>query len=127
MQPDDRDAAFLWDMSQACHLIARFIDGQTVDELRDDDLLRSAIHWQVIVLGEAAHRISRIFREQHRDIDWVLLMRQRNFYAHEYDETDPVDLWVFVTTELPATARALIELTARFDAGEDYSSDPGRR
>jgi uncharacterized protein with HEPN domain len=107
MQPDRRDVAALWDMLSACSAIESFIAGQSENAVQDNLLLRSAIHWQVIVLGEAARRVSREFRERSPDVDWTLLFAQRNFYAHEYDSTDPIDLWAFATHELPRIAAAI--------------------
>ena len=81
-------------------------------DLAEDTLLRSAVHWQVIVLGEAARRVSRELRESTPVVDWPLLFIQRNFYAHEYDRATPGELHV-VLSQLPGLAVALDELLAR--------------
>jgi uncharacterized protein with HEPN domain len=109
-RPDDRDAAFLWDMLTAFRTIEAIIAEQSEADVAGDVVLRSAFHWQVIVIGEAARRVSRPFREATPSVDWLLLFRQRNFYAHEYDEADPGDLLVFVATDLPEIARAVESL-----------------
>ncbi len=112
MRPEDRDSGFLWDMLEAIRAIQSFLEDRGAVDLAEDTLLRSAVHWQVIVLGEAARRVSRELRESTPVVDWPLLFIQRNFYAHEYDRATPGELHV-VLSQLPGLAVALDELLAR--------------
>ncbi|MFO0827475.1 MAG: hypothetical protein U0572_04930 [Phycisphaerales bacterium] len=52
MQPDTGDAAFLLDMVRACDLIATFIRGETIEDYRSDEFLRSSDRSRLSV-GEA--------------------------------------------------------------------------
>ena len=116
MQAEERDAAFVWDMLHAIRAIDTFIAGHTQASLAADELGRSGIHWQVIVLGEAARRVSRRRREEWPTVDWQLLFRQRNFYAHEYDETATEDLWAFVVGDIPGLRAAITALLSALAA-----------
>ena len=107
MQPDDRDAAHLWYMVHAAECIGQFIGDMSADQLAADEQVRSAVAWQIIVLGEAARRLSRDFRDRMLVIDWQLLQSQRNFYAHEYDAIDPGSLWKFIQVVVPRIATLL--------------------
>ncbi len=56
----DREA-FLWDMLQAARHIETFIEGKALEEYEDDDLLRSAVERQFLIVGEAASQAVRRF------------------------------------------------------------------
>lgn len=107
VEKPERDGGFLWDMLDAIQAIQRFLDGKSEADLGDDELVQAAVSWQIIVVGEAARRVSRQFREAHPEIDWQLLFSQRNFYAHEYDYVEAQDMWAFVSRHLPLIAAAL--------------------
>ena len=51
MQPDARK--LLEDMLQAGQAIQRFAQGKTLTDLISDELLRSGIYYQFVLMGEA--------------------------------------------------------------------------
>ena len=110
MQPEDRDTGFLWDMLDAVNSIALFVGDSDERQFELNDQLRSAVSWQVIVVGEAARRVSREFRDQTPQIDWQLLLRQRNFYAHDYDAVSADELWELVRMYVPRLAEIIAPL-----------------
>jgi len=87
-------------MLDAAQAIQRFTAGKSEQDLADDDQLLSAVSWRVIVLGEAARRINREFRDAASEIDWKALLTERNFFAHDYDLMTARDLWRFVQTQV---------------------------
>jgi uncharacterized protein with HEPN domain len=50
----------LFDMRQACQLIQDFARGKTLQDYRQDAMLRSAIERQFIILGEALSQAIRV-------------------------------------------------------------------
>jgi len=113
MQPDERDAGFRWDMLNAAGAIRRFIGDSDSSRFGANEQIRSAVAWQVIVLGEAARRVSREMRDATPEINWRLLLDQRNFYAHEYDAVDPGDLWAFAEIHVRQIAAVVTSLLPR--------------
>jgi uncharacterized protein with HEPN domain len=76
MQPEERDAAYLWDMLQAA------------EEVRD-------------MVGEAARRVSAAFMDAHPEVPWRLIIGQRNILAHGYGHIDHELLFRTVIDDLP--------------------------
>jgi len=101
MRPEEKDAAFLWDMLDAASAIREFAAGRTLPEFLDDRLLRSAVERQLEIIGEAAGKVSPSFREAHPDLPWRQIIAQRNVLIHEYGEIDPELIWKVVTENLP--------------------------
>lgn len=58
MQRDAR--AYLTDGHTAAGQILAFIQGKSLDDYRDDVLLRSAVERQFEILGEALNQLSRV-------------------------------------------------------------------
>ena len=48
---------YLFDMAEACGLIETFVSGKSLDDYRDDPLLRSGVERQFEVIGEALGRL----------------------------------------------------------------------
>jgi uncharacterized protein with HEPN domain len=61
MQPKDRDLAYLWDMREAAREIAAFMKGIPYAEFEKNKILRYATERQLLVIGEAAYRVSEEF------------------------------------------------------------------
>jgi uncharacterized protein with HEPN domain len=58
MQPDV--LKFLHDIEQACAALARFTGAKTFADYADDELLRSAVERQFIIIGEALLQALRL-------------------------------------------------------------------
>ncbi|MGF1478473.1 MAG: DUF86 domain-containing protein [Cyanophyceae cyanobacterium] len=100
MQPNNRDVASVWDMTQAIQRIQSFTNGLTFDEYLNDIRTVSAVERQFEVLGEAAPRISTEFQYAYPDIDWQRTISLRNIIAHRYDEVRQEILWTIICSEL---------------------------
>jgi uncharacterized protein with HEPN domain len=68
MRPEERDAAFLWDMRDAAREVLEFTRGITYARFTLDRVLRYAVERQILVIGEAARRVSPAFKEAHPEI-----------------------------------------------------------
>lgn len=63
-----RDPGYLLDILQEARLIQEFTTGINKDVLRDDIMRQYAVVRCIEIIGEAARRVSREFRDEHPDI-----------------------------------------------------------
>jgi len=119
MQLDERDAALLWDMREAAQEIAEFARGVSFTEFASDKKLRYAVERQLMIVGEAANRISPEFREQHPGIPWKSIIGQRNVLAHEYGDVLVERVWRAAADGVPELLRLLEPLIPPPLDGED--------
>ena len=97
----DREA-FLWDMLQAARNIETFIGSKTLDEYESDDLLRSGVERQFLIIGEAASQAVRRFPELQSEIrDIARIIAFRNLLIHGYAVTSNDVVWAIAHDELP--------------------------
>jgi len=100
MQPDERDAGYLWDMLDAARAVRQFTSGVTFAEYLQDRKLQLAVERGLEIVGEAARRISKDFSDAHPEIPWHNIIAQRHVLAHEYGEIKQDRIWNVVTTHL---------------------------
>jgi uncharacterized protein with HEPN domain len=109
MQPDSakRDAAAVIDILIACRKIAAFAGEKELTELGTDELIQSAVLYQLLVVGEAAKRLSRSCSAQHPEIPWSQMARMRDRLIHGYDVVRMDVVWAVVRVELPPVVERL--------------------
>jgi uncharacterized protein with HEPN domain len=97
----DREA-FLWDMLQAPRHIESFIEGKTLRDYEDDDLLRSGVERQFLIIGEAAGQAARRFPDLEDEIESPeRIISFRNRLVHGYAVVSNDIVWAVAHDELP--------------------------
>jgi uncharacterized protein with HEPN domain len=110
MRPDQRDAAYLWDMVDAARNAIEFTRGKALDDFVQDRMAQYAVERAVEIIGEAANRVSSAFHQAHPEIPWRKIVGQRNVLAHEYGDVDPSMMWDLVRLHLPVLVQQLERL-----------------
>jgi len=101
MQPEQRDAALLWDILQAARRAIEFTQNKTFADYQASPLLQYAVERALEIVGEAANRIGAGFRDAHAEIPWRKITGQRNVLIHEYGDVDHTLVWSVVHDHLP--------------------------
>jgi len=113
----------LYDMQQACRLLATFLAGKTFDEYSADVLLRSAVERQLTILGEAINRLVKIEPGAAAAItDARQIIAFRNILVHGYDVVRNEVVWGILETGLPTLSQEVDTLLAQ---GEDATTGGG--
>ena len=110
MRPEERDAAYLWDMLQAARDAAALTSDLTEEQLRHDRIRMLALERSMELIGEAARRVSRDSRETHPQIPWREMIGLRNILAHEYGRVDHARLYATAIKDLRELIKALEKL-----------------
>ena len=75
---------YLTDMVEAADAIVEFVAGLDKTVFYQDAKTQSAVLQKLIVIGEAAARLSQEFRDQHPFIEWRDIVAFRNILVHSY-------------------------------------------
>src|SRR6185295_7607351 len=100
MQPEERDAAYLWNLVEAGRQIQEFTAAISFNEYVGHQLLPSAVELQLEKLGEAARKVSSSFRKEHSEIPWRRIVGLRNILMHRYYAIDLAKIWTIIHDEL---------------------------
>lgn len=98
MQKDD---AVLHDILNAANLVRDFVRGVDKQTFLDDWKTRSAVLYQLTVIGEAVKRLSQVFRNEHSEVPWSLIAGMRDHLIHGYDLIDWDEAWKTAAVDVP--------------------------
>lgn len=82
------DAEVVIDIVVAARLIAEFIRGIDRKDFAANELTKSAVIHQLLVVGEAAKQLSAEFRAAHPDVPWSEMAGMRDRMIHAYHKID---------------------------------------
>lgn len=79
-----REELYLTDIVEAAEAIASFLAGVLREDFIEDELRRSAVLHKLMIIGEAAARLPKDFRDRHPEIEWSDIVGFRNIVVHTY-------------------------------------------
>lgn len=97
-QPDDPTRA--GHILDAAEKVLRWINGKSKTEFDADEVLRSAVAYQLQIIGEAASHLSEQFRRAHPEIPWRDVIGMRHILVHAYRRVASGILWSVATGQL---------------------------
>lgn len=110
-----RDRQFLLDMLQSAELIMTYTSQCSEDEFMQNMQLQDSVIRRLLVVAEAARRLSEPTRQSLESISWQEINGMRNRLVHEYNDVDLDIVWNVVQTEVPALIKVLRQRTASED------------
>lgn len=105
-----RDLATVLQIVQAARQLRSYTHGFDRQQFGQDSRTRSAVLYQLLVIGEAAKRLSPDFTTQHGAIPWRAVAGMRDKLIHGYDAVDVDEVWRTVETDVPTLLRVLSPL-----------------
>ena len=81
--------------------ILDYARGSTRETLPADSMRLDAVLYAIVVMGEAARRLSQEFRDRQPGVPWRAIIGIRSIVAHGYDQIDDDELWQVVERDLP--------------------------
>jgi uncharacterized protein with HEPN domain len=105
-----RDDIVLKDIINAAQLVAEFVEGIEKNAFLEDWKTRSAVLYQMTVIGEAVKRLSAEFRTVHAQIPWVLMAGMRDHLVHAYDLVDWDEVWKTATVDIPSLLKKIKQI-----------------
>lgn len=93
---------FLYDMQQASLSLTGFLEGKSLDDYLQSELLRSAVERKLMIIGEALNQILRIEPDIEKQIpDARQIIDFRNILVHGYYAIEHETVWGILQKDLP--------------------------
>jgi uncharacterized protein with HEPN domain len=97
----NRDRQALEDMLGAARKVLGYAQGTTRESLPLVPMRLDALLYEIVVLGEAARRLSSELRAAHPKVPWREIIGMRSVITHGYDQIDDDELWEVIERDLP--------------------------
>jgi len=108
-----REELYLTDIIEAADAIQRFLVDVGQNTFFRNELLQSAVLQKLMIIGEAASRLSKEFRDKHPEIEWEDIIGFRNIVVHAYFAVEWSIVWVAATQEAPELKRKITDILAK--------------
>jgi uncharacterized protein with HEPN domain len=111
------DRLYLQDIITAADAIQRFIAAPADKAtFHADELRQSAVLQKLIVIGEAAARLSLDFRTMYSTVEWSDIIAFRNIAVHAYFSIEWSIVWVTAQYDAPKLRVQVQAMLDQFDA-----------
>lgn len=110
-----REKLYLSDMLEAGHHIGQFLGNATKEAFVDSELLKSAVLQKLLVIGEAAARLTPELKRANPHIPWSDIVGFRNVAVHAYFSMDWDVVWATAAVRVPELNRWVEAILAEFE------------
>lgn len=103
----DRDKSIVLDIILACEAAADFCLGMSKVQFLQDRKTQSAVIHQLLIIGEAASKLSANLKEKTATIPWKQIIGMRNRLIHGYNVVDIEVVWNTLEDDISLLHNAL--------------------
>lgn len=115
MRRERDDRAVALDICEAARAVGRYLAGVDREAFVQDEKTQSAVILQILLIGEAAKKLSPTFRDRFPSVPWSEIMRMRDKLIHHYEGRDVELIWEVAQRDVPDL---LLYLEAQSAAGD---------
>ena len=109
---------FIKDIISAIKSIEEFVEGLSLDEVREDDKTSSAVIRKFEIIGEATRHVPDNLKERYPDIPWKRMAGMRDRLIHAYFGVDYRLVWEAIKMDIPEIKPRLQEILAELEKME---------
>ena len=121
-----REELYLADLIDNARAVRGYLDGVTRERWDAEDILRDAVLYRMLLLGEITSALPDELRARYPDVAWRQVRAFRNLAVHKYFGVDWAVVWK-IAQEEPAVleAQVLAIVRAEYPAlAKDYEAGP---
>ena len=103
---------FIKDIISAMKSIEKFVEGLSLDKVKEDDKTSSAVIRKFEIIGEAKRHVPENLKENYPDIPWKRMAGMRDRLIHAYFGVDYRLVWEAIKIDIPNLKPRLEEILA---------------
>jgi uncharacterized protein with HEPN domain len=121
-----REELYLADLIDNARAVRGYLDGVTRERWDAEDILRDAVLYRMLLLGEIASALPDELRDRYPDVAWRQVRAFRNLAVHKYFGVDWAVVWKIAQEEPTVLeAQVLAIIRAEYPAlAKDYEARP---
>ncbi len=102
-------------MLEAAEKVVKYVGDLNEVEFYSSDVTYDATKFEVVILAEAAGRLTDEVRAQLPDVPWHQIRGTRNRVVHEYDRVSEESFWETVTISVPQLVTTLRSILSEYE------------
>lgn len=120
-----REALYVADLVDSTQAVREYLDGIGRERWDQDRVLRDAVLYRLLLMGEIASALPEPLRDRYPDVAWRQIRAFRNLAVHKYFSVDWAVVWQISQEEVPVLEeQAMGILRAEFpDLAKAYEPD----
>ena len=105
-----REELYLADLIDNTRTVRGYLDGVTRERWDADGVLRDAVLYRMMLLGEIASALPDDLRDRHPDVAWRQIRAFRNLAVHKYFGVDWAVVWKIAQEEPPVLEKQALAI-----------------
>ena len=101
---------YLKDIIEASDLIAEFLREVAEKDFIESNIIRSAVSYQLTIIGEASSKITERIRRENVDIPWKSIIGFRSIVVHSYFSVYWQTVWNTAKLEVPHLRERIFQM-----------------
>jgi uncharacterized protein with HEPN domain len=121
-----REELYLADLIDNARAVRGYLDGVTPERRDAEGILRDAVLYRMLLLGEIASALPDELRDRYPDVAWRQVRAFRNLAVHKYFGVDWAVVWK-IAQEEPAVLKAQVLAITRAEyraLAKEYEAGP---
>ena len=120
-----RDDLYVADLADTTRAIREYLDGVSRARWDEDRVLRDAVLYRLLLLGEIASALPESLRDRYPDVSWRHIRAFRNLAVHRYFVVDWAVVWQISREQVPVLEEQVMGIMrAEFpELAKTYESD----
>ncbi len=103
-----KDTGRITHMLEMAQILASEKTRHSLSDIQTDTVLFYGLSKMVEIIGEAAYKITREFKESHGELPWRQIEGMRHILVHGYYRINPEVLWDVIENDIPALIPMLV-------------------
>ena len=97
-----RDPGRLRHMLEMAVLLQKEKDNHSLESIKNDPILFYGLTKMTEIIGEAAYRVTKEFKDSHQELPWNEIQGMRHHLVHGYYQISTEVLWDAIQHDIPA-------------------------
>jgi len=106
----------LEDILSAINCVEEYTKDVSESQLKADKLRLHATIYNVQIIGEAIYKLTKEFKEEHRETPWHLIEKMRHILVHDYFRINLEVLWIVITEDIPLLKEQVARYISEMDS-----------
>lgn len=109
------DLIYLDHILQSLNKVVEYVKDADYESFLQDEEKQDAVIRKKEIVGEAAKRLSKEFRNDYEHIPWKSITGMRDKLIHDYFDIDIDMIWVTATEDIPKLIPSILEIITELE------------